>query len=233
MLDDLGGADRAQPQRLLEPGPRASPARNPRRTGRRRRWCRPAARSARPDLGPLAAAHGERALLAAGDDQGLAPWPRRRDRASKSRYPAQRLDLGLVGEQDVDPAARRSARGSRRGGGRCRSCRTSVNATLRPASRADLDRPDHRAARVLGVPQIAFEIEDRGVARSRLVERVAGRNCAAPRKVFIVRCPSGVTRIRQRAVGADIGRAAGVELDPEARMSWMKISPAGRRPPGR
>ena len=86
---------------------------------------------------------------------------------------------------------------------------------LAPGLARDLDRPHHRVARRLRVPQIAFEIEDRGVARSAPRRaRSRGRCCAAPRKVFIVRCPSGVTRIIERAVGAPTSAARRDELDP-------------------
>jgi hypothetical protein len=42
----------------------------------------------------------------------------------------------------------------------------------------------------------------------------------APRKVFIVRCASGVTAMRQRAVGAPPVSAGVGKCTPEAVMSW-------------
>ena len=48
-------------------------------------------------------------MLAAGDDERLDLRLDRRDGAVEMRNSGQRLDLGLVGEQDVDLAARRSA----------------------------------------------------------------------------------------------------------------------------
>ena len=46
-----------------------------------------------------------------------------------------------------------------------------VKATLRPRPAGDVDRLHHRVARRLRVPEIAFEIEDRGALDLRLVER--------------------------------------------------------------
>ena len=40
--------------------------------------------------------------------------------------------------------------------------------------------------------------------------------------MFIVRCASGVTRIRQRAVGGSGGRTGVSKATPSARMSWLK-----------
>ena len=48
----------------------------------------------------------------------------------------------------------------------------------------------------------------------------------APRNVFIVRCPSGVTRIRQRAVGARRRSGADGKCTPAARMSWPNTAPS-------
>ena len=50
--------------------------------------------------------------------------------------------------------------------------------------------------------------------------------CAAPRWVFIVRCASGVTRIRQHAGGADVASRGVSNSTPRLRMSWAKIAPS-------
>ena len=53
-----------------------------------------------------------------------------------------------------------------------------------------------------------------------------GRNWLAPRKVFIVRSPSGVTKMRQRAVEGWPSRAGVSKSIPTARISWLKTSPS-------
>ena len=116
------------------------------------------------------------------------------------RDACQRLDLRLVGEKDVDAslveklieavAMAVDAEGVRQG-----------ESDLAAGLASDLDRADHRIAGRFRVPEIAFEVEDRAVADLRSSNALAGRCCAAPRKVFMVRCPSGVTRIIERAVG--------------------------------
>ena len=77
-----------------------------------------------------------------------------------------------------------------------------VKATSRPAAWAISTASQHRRARPLRAPQIAFEVEDRG-RRDQLLRRAPRRvsSWLAPGQVFIVRCASGVTRIRQRPVG--------------------------------
>ena len=72
-------------------------------------------------------------------------------------------------------------------------------------------------------------------ADQRFVERL--RRCSswlAPGQVFIVRCASGVTRIRQRPVGGPPARGAACRTAPRARAChgrrWRR---AGRRRPGR
>ena len=52
------------------------------------------------------------------------------------------------------------------------------------------------------------------------------RATEAPRKVFMVRWPSGVTRIRQRAVGAPPWRGAVGKWTPMDFMSAAKVSPS-------
>ena len=59
---------------------------------------------------PLAAASRQRTVLAARNDEDLDLVLDRRDGALEVRDPGKRLDLRLVGEQDVDPPARRAAR---------------------------------------------------------------------------------------------------------------------------
>ena len=46
-----------------------------------------------------------------------------------------------------------------------------------------------------------------------------------PSAVFIVRWPSGVTRISDRPVGSPPLAGGVVKVTPAARMSWRKISP--------
>ena len=111
MRDHFGGGDRADAQRSSRLRPCAWPARKP-----------AAKRSPAPVVsttlatgsaahrGALAALDRDRALLAAGDDQGLDLVRDRRDRLVEIVDAGELLDLGLVGEEDVDPAARRSGR---------------------------------------------------------------------------------------------------------------------------
>ena len=47
-----------------------------------------------------------------------------------------------------------------------------------------------------------------------------------PRKVFIVRCPSGVTRMSERDVALPAATTAGVlKVTPAALISWRKMRP--------
>jgi hypothetical protein len=46
-----------------------------------------------------------------------------------------------------------------------------------------------------------------------------------PRKVFMVRSPSGVTRISEREVGGPSASGWEANVTPAARMSWAKMRP--------
>ena len=60
-----------------------------------------------------------------------------------------------------------------------------------------------------------------------VVSTALGRNVwAAPRNVFIVRCASGVTRMRQRPVGTSASRGGVANSTPSALMSWANTSPS-------
>ena len=48
----------------------------------------------------------------------------------------------------------------------------------------------------------------------------------APKKVFMVRWASGVTRIRQRAVASPLAEGVVLKRTPWARMSWAKTRPS-------
>ena len=171
------------------------------------------------DRGALAALNGDRALLAARDDQGLDPGRDRGDRRLEIGGAGEHHDLGFIGEEDVDAAAvdqlveavamavDAEAVGKREGD----------LAARRPRH---LDRPHHRVARRFRVPEIAFEIEHAAPAICASSSALAGRSCAAPRKVFIVRCASGVTRIIERAVGTPKSVAGVVNSTPVAVKSW-------------
>src|SRR6185503_1909439 len=139
------------------------------------------------DVYSLAAAGGERAMLAAGDHQNL--------------------DLALVGKQYVDPAAVDQL---------VEAIAVALDAEdvgqaegdLASGAAGDLDRPDHRVARGLGVPQIAFKIDRRRSADLLLVERA--------RRQVLCRAEEGVHG--PVAVGRDQNhRARGRHADVERR----------------
>ena len=123
------------------------------------------------NVGPLVTTGSKRAFFAARNDQYFDLVPHRGDRGLEMRHAGQRLDLRLIGEKDVDPAGVEQlvetvsmavdAEGVRKREGDFASGLTR-----------DLDCPHHRVARRLWVPQIAFEIEDGAVADLRLVERI-------------------------------------------------------------
>ena len=106
MLDHFGGGDRAEPQRLL----RGRPARLAEQeaggeqvagAGRVDQF----ARSARPATSARSPPRMASAPSSLRVTTRVSTFGRdRRDRALEVRDAGQRLDLGLVGEQDVDPA---------------------------------------------------------------------------------------------------------------------------------
>ena len=55
---------------------------------------------------------------------------------------------------------------------------------------------------------------------------LAGRYCDTPSAVFMVRCASGVTRIRQRPVGAPSASAGVSKATPSERISCANTSPS-------
>ena len=162
VADDLGGADRAQPQRVgVERAVvRQRRAGNPRRTGRPRRSCRRPRRPARP-------------RRVARSPPSIATAPSRAARHDEQRHLAgqlrqRRLDVVGLGERQSAPPRWRtgcrsspssiSARKSSPWRFRCRNVAETLNATLRPCVARDPDRPLHRRARLLRIPQIAFEV---------------------------------------------------------------------------
>ena len=63
--------------------------------------------------------------------------------------------------------------------------------------------------------------------RIRSGSRAAGvSSWLAPGEVFIVRCASGVTRIRQRPVGGGPGIGGVSKRTPSERISCAKIAPS-------
>ena len=103
----------------------------------------------------------------------------------------------------------------------------SVKATLRPAARAISIASLHRRARFLRIPQIAFEIEDRGVPDLLLVERrrrqiLGGAEEGVHRPLRVGRDQDQAARGRHVAVA---GR--GGELDADRRgCRGAKTSPS-------
>ena len=125
-------------------------------------------------------------------------------------------DLVLVAEQDVDRARLDHAHHAFAAAGDAQAFGQSEGD--RASGRVgDLGRPQHRRARPLGAPQIAFEEGDRGRADQLLVERLGRQLVARAGQVFIVRWASGVTRIRQRPVGGAAGQRRRFEAHAERR----------------
>ena len=154
---------------------------SPRRTSRRRRWCRPAARSARP--GSRRAAPPSIAIapcLAAGDDRGRHP---RRDRGDCRRPVAPPVSASasasLANKMSIAPLIEQVLRSSR--------CRSTTEAVGQSEGDPGAGRAraaialSHRQPRRLGIPQIALEVEDFRIARPRPVDRV-GRRAFGPRR---------------------------------------------------
>ena len=170
----------------------------------------------------------ERAVGAAGDDQGRHLGGSSVSASSRSVRAGQLQRFVLIGEQQVDRRRCRSSARSLRGGRRCTRFRDRVKATLRPAAWAISIASQHRRARLVRAPQIAFEVEDRRRARSgRVVER-----CGAE---LVARAGAGVHRPLR--VGRDEDQAApgrrrrrssgGVsKCTPSACMSCAKMSPS-------
>ena len=150
--------------------------------------------------------------------------------ASRSGPAGQLQRLILVGEQQVDAAAvdhlpKPSLRPA------MHTLSDKVKATLRPARMGDLDRLHHRRARLFGPEQIAFEVKDRRRCDQARVERIGDSSWLAPGQVFIVRCASGVTRIRQRPVGGPPISARRVE--PHAQRMHVMLEDQRRAGPRR
>ena len=99
----------------------------------------------------------------------------------------------------------------------------------------DSRRLQHRRARPLRAPQIAFEEGDRSRADQLRIERLrTSARGLRPGQVFIVRCASGVTRIRQRPGRRRRRRAAASRTARRASACRArKCRQAGRRRPAR
>jgi hypothetical protein len=198
-------------------------------------------RSARPRTAERTRAgrwHGDRALDRCASPPGSAPAPtdhgdrgveivglHQRQRSRRRWRTA--MSIVAIGDQ---------ASRNRRGGARCRMSVDSVKATLRPPRVArDRDRAlAHRGARFGGIPEIPLEIEDRASAISTSSTARRAGTAMRPGKVFIVRWPSGVTRIRQRAVGGSDSVRAAVGKDDAGRGCRARTPRrAGRWRPGR
>ena len=112
---------------------------------------------------------------------------------------------------------------------------------LRPALRGDGGGGVKRLLGLRLVEQVALEIDDLRRARSaRRRPPAAPSSVLAPRKVFMVRSPSGVTRISERAVGAPLvarrrveGDADGADVVAEDRAELVvgDLADEGARPP--
>ena len=124
------------------------------------------------NVGPLLAARGERAVLAARHDEDLHLVFTAATAVSRCAMPASASISAWL-----------------RKGCRCVPCRSSLNPSvavdaegvgqgesdLATGLASDLDRADHRIAGRFRVPEIAFEVEDRAVADLRLVQRARGQ----------------------------------------------------------
>ena len=87
---------------------------------------------------------------------------------------------------------------------------------MRPAACAICAAPSIAHARPFRAPQIAFEKGDRRPTRiSSGSSASTVSSWLAPGQVFIVRCASGVTRIRQRPVGGPSAQRRRFEPDAE------------------
>ena len=125
--------------------------------------------------------HGDRALFAAGYDQHRHFPCRRRDRRVEILHAHQRDDFRLVGEHDVDQSVshqRTEISAVARDAEHVRQC----EGHLAPGPARDVDRGAHRGTWFLGIPQIAFEIQDRGVGDQRMVERGLGQELRRAKK---------------------------------------------------
>ena len=225
--NDLGGGDRADAHRLLEAPPPAPgrPGNQP-RTGRRRRSCSttPAADPRGRHRHPPAALDGERAKGAAGDDQQRHLVRDRGDRLFAAGHVGERLDLRLVGEQEVEPAAVDKGQASSRCGA-MQAMSDRVSATLRrPRGRCAAPR----ARRARSPLSATDRLRDRG---SRRRGSAAGRGVArqlAGGAAEGVHRPLRIGRDQdQQRPGRLAARSGGVtNSTPRARMSWVKISPS-------
>ena len=132
-------------------------------------------------FGALAMGNRDRAFFRTGGDQHrhLARH------GSKTRLEidlaGQRRQLAFVDEQDVDHAivdhraeivaVAIDHEAFRRGEG-----------DLAPGLACDLDRPAHRAAGLFGIPQIAFEVENRAAGDQIFIERGGGQELACTKE---------------------------------------------------
>ena len=205
MGDHLGRGDRADAQatpRGSGPAP-GRPGSRP-RTDRRRRSCRPRpSRSGRSAPRPAA----RRSTASAPSEpqvttiSGTLSWIAAIAASRSATSASSLISFSLANSRSIAPrlehrhhlgAVRRDAGDVGQGEG-----------DLAPRLVGDRHRLLHRRARPRRAPQIGFEIEDRRAPDLLGVERRRrSSSWAAPRKVFIVRCASGVTRIRQRPVGS-------------------------------
>ena len=138
--------------------------------------------------------------LRAGQHGELAIGKRRIGGLGEAVHLVEAGDLLLVGEHDVGAFAdERSEIGA-----------VAVDAKGIRQSEGDLGagflrKPRRRLEgllRLVAVEQIAFEIDDLAASISEASRSAGAKSTLAPRNVFMVRSPSGVTKMRQRAVGS-------------------------------
>ena len=180
----------------------------------------------------LVAGDDDRALVAARQRRDLAPArarlraPRRNSRSRRARRSRFRWRRGCR-------RARRSARGIESRWRSTQNASDSDNATLRPAACATAPL----AERLLGRADPTDSPPDRVIWAASMVASSMSSgpsSTTAPRKVFIVRCASGVTKIRQRAVGSRRLARRRIECDADdADVVAKHARPTGRRAPCR
>ena len=193
MLDHLGSGQRPQPRRrAIFHAPRQSDQET---RGEEIAGAggidQPLDRARRNRIGFLAG-HDQTSLLAAGDHRKPHIVAQRIDRSVEVGGLVEAVQLALIGEDDIDRAGADEIEEFRAIPADAKRIRQRERDVALGAM-GDICRLEEGFLRVRRIPQVALEIDDLGGGDGVGIDVVRMQVRAAPRYVFMVRSPSGVT----------------------------------------